>query len=200
MKAALVWLALVLGSGAAAAQTALDDVVVRSALRPESGAVIGQQVRLLVDVLFAGAMPRPPRVAMPGMPGAQLVRYESQATTMSDRIDGRDYVGQRFEFAVYPRRGGALQVPAPVVTVLDSKGDELGRVRGKPAKIDVSVPPGVDPSRPVIASSKLTLDQQWAPAPTTTFKAGDALVRTITRQAADVAGMAMLDLAFTAPA
>jgi hypothetical protein len=199
MRPLLVFLLLALGAGSAAAQSALDGIVVRTSLKPESGVVIGQQVRLLVDVLFAGVMPRPPRVAMANMPGAQIVRYESQATTMSERIDGKDYIGQRFEFALYPRRGGALAVPAPVITVLDAKGDEVGRVQGNATKLDVPVPPGVDPSRPVIASSKLTLEEQWAPAPTTAFKAGDALVRTITREAADVAGMAMLDLVFPAP-
>jgi hypothetical protein len=199
MRAVLLFFVVALCAGSAVAQTALDGIVVRTSLKPESGAVVGQQVRLLIDVLFADAMPRPPRVTMPEMPGAQIVRYESQATTMDDRIDGKDYAGQRFEFALYPRRGGALEVPAPVVTVLDAKGDTLGRVQGKAAKMDVSVPVGVDPSRPVIATSKLSLEEQWSPAQTTAFRGGDALVRTVTREAADVTGMAMLDLAFPAP-
>jgi len=61
------------------------------------------------------------------------------------------------------------------------------------------VPAGVDPSRPVVATTNLELEQRWQPDPTGAFKAGDALVRAITRQAADVPGMAMLDLVFTAP-
>ena len=95
--------------------------------------VIGQHVRVLVDVLFPGEMPRPPRVSLPEMPGAQILRFETQATTMSDRIDGKDHVGQRFEFALYPRRGGTLEVPAPQVTVLDRAGEETGRLRGSPS-------------------------------------------------------------------
>lgn len=187
-------LALLLGAVPAAAQT-----VVRTTVKPESGVVLGQHVRVLVDVLFAGDMPRPPRVSLPEMPGAQILRYETQATTMNDRIDGKEYVGQRFEFALYPRRGGALEIPAPQVTVLDRSGEESGRVQGAPTKIEITVPAGVDPSRPLVATRELVLEQRWQPEPTVTFNAGDALVRSITRQAADIPGMAMLDLAFPAP-
>ena len=185
----LLWLTV---AAPAAAQ------VVRTSLKPET-AVLGQPVRVFVDVLFPGEMPRPPRVALPDMPGAQILRYETQATTMNERIDGKDHVGQRFEFALYPRRGGKLEIPAAQVTVLDAKGEQTGRVAGQPLTIEVSVPAGVDPSRPVVAATKFALEQQWNPQPTAGFKAGDALVRTITREAADVPAMAMLELAFTAP-
>ena len=78
----------------------------RTNVKPEKGAVVGQRVALHVDVLFAGEMTRPPRVVVPETAGAQILRFESQATTMSDRIDGVAYIGQRFEFALYARRGG----------------------------------------------------------------------------------------------
>lgn len=193
MKPVLLGLVLAMMAGAAAAQT------VRTSLKPDSEVVLGQPVRLFVDVLFPEVMPRPPRVNLPDMPGAQIVRYETQATTMSDRIDGKEYVGQRFEFALYPRRGGTLQVPAPRVTVLDAKGDTTGHRSGQPLEIEVAVPPGVDASRPVVATRKLTLEETWSRQPSTPFKAGDALVRTVTRAAADVPGMAMLALSFPAP-
>lgn len=178
---------------------AQDNVVVRTSLKPESGAVVGQHVRLFVDVLFADGMPRPPRVEMPEMPGAQIFRFETQATTMNDTIGGQAYVGQRFEFALYGRRGGTLVVPAPRVILLNRDGNETGALQGKAIQVEIAMPPGVDASQVSIASTKVTLDEQWAPAPTTAFKAGDALVRTITRQADDVPGMAMRDFALAAP-
>ena len=193
MRLLSVLLALALGAVPAAAQT------VRTTIKPDGGIVLGQPLRVLVDVLFPGDMPRPPRVSLPEMPGAQILRYETQATTMNERIDGQSFVGQRFEFALYPRRGGTLEIPAAEVTLLDRSGGGTGHVAGTPSRIEVTVPAGVDPSKPVVATTDLTLEQHWQPAPTGTFKAGDALVRTITRQAADVPGMAMLDLTFAAP-
>ena len=196
MKALLALLVLLL-SVPAMAQT--EGVVVRTTVKPEQGAVLGQHVRVFVDVLFPGEMPRPPKVSLADMSGAQIVRYETQATTMADTIDGKTYAGQRFEFALYPRRGGRLTVPAPSVTILNSSGDTAGQLRGRPVEVQIAVPPGVDPTQPVVAAASFTLDEQWQPMPSSAFKAGDAIVRTIIRVAADVPGMAMLDLAFAAP-
>ena len=196
MRVVLSLLVLLL-SVPAMAQT--EGVVVRTTVKPEQGVVLGQHVRVLVDVLFPGEMPRPPRVSLADMSGAQIVRYETQATTMSDTIDGKTYAGQRFEFALYPRRGGRLTIPAPSVTILNSSGDIASQLQGKPLELQIAVPPGVDPTAPVVAADSLTLEEQWQPVPSNAFKAGDAIVRTITRVAADVPGMAMLDLAFTAP-
>ena len=177
-----------------------QDVMVRSHLDPQTGAVVGQHVRIMIDVLFKGDMPRPPRVAIGETPGAQILRLETQATTMNDTIDGQSYIGKRFEFALYPRRGGSMVVPAAAVTLLDGKGDEVGEARGQEVRTEITVPPGVDISRPLIASTEVTLDEQWSPPRTTAFKAGDAVVRTIARTAADVPAMAMRDLDFSAPA
>lgn len=181
----------------AAAQT--DGVIVRPSIKPQQGAVLGQRVGVFVDVLFPDQMPRPPRVSIPDVPGAQIVRYETQATTINDRVDGRSYVGQRFEFAFYARRGGQFVIAAPTATLLDMAGEPVGRVEGEAISLEVAVPPGVDPSQPVIATTSLTLKEEWTPRPSGPFKAGDAIVRTVTREAADVPGMAMLDLAYTAP-
>ena len=68
MRRMLLLLVLLTGAEPAMAQ------VVRTSLKPET-AVLGQPVRVFVDVLFPGEMPRPPRVALPDMPGAQILRY-----------------------------------------------------------------------------------------------------------------------------
>lgn len=175
------------------------EAVVRETLAPEAGAVIGQQVTLYVDVLFRDQMPRPPRVAMPDVPGLQIIRFETQATNMQDRIGDAAYVGQRFEFAVYPHRGGSFDLPPASVTLLDRDGGVSGNMKGQPLRFEVAVPPGVDPSLPVIATSRFTLNEQWLPAPTGVFKAGDAITRVISRSAQGVLGLAMSDLAATAP-
>jgi hypothetical protein len=178
----------------AAPAFAQQPATVHTSVKPETDAVIGQRVAVYVDVLFSGEMLRPPRVVLPEVPGAQILRFETQATTLSDRV------GQRFEFALYARRGGTLTVPAPQVTLLDRAGNEIGTASGSPASVTIAVPPGVDAAQPLIATTRATLAEQWSPAPTKALKAGDALVRTITREADDVPAMAMPSLAFAAPA
>ncbi|MCS0503332.1 BatD family protein [Ancylobacter mangrovi] len=174
-------------------------VVVRQSVEPASGAVIGQHVVLHVDVLFRGEMPRPPRVGMPDVPGLQIIRFETQGTTMRDSLDGETYVGQRFEFALYPRRGGTFDIPPASVTLFDRAGDVSGDIEGSTVRLSVVVPPGVDPSGPVVATRRLSLKQQWSAPPAGRFKAGDAIVRTITRSAEDVPGLALRDLETAAP-
>ncbi|CAN5499138.1 BatD family protein [soil metagenome] len=195
MRVLIALLVLLLAAPALAQQ----PVVVRTSVKPETGAVIGQRVAVFVDVLFAGEMLRPPRVVLPEIAGAQILRFETQATTMSDRIDGTPYTGQRFEFALYARRGGTLGVPAPQVTLLDRAGNDIGTVSGTPASVAIAVPPGVDATQPVIATTRATLDEHWSRAPASALKAGDALIRTVTREADDVPAMAIPALTFPAP-
>lgn len=189
MRALPALLALLLATPVLAQQAA----TVHTSVKPETGAVIGQRVAVYVDVLFSGEMLRPPRVVLPEVPGAQVLRFETQATTLSDRI------GQRFEFALYARRGGTLTIPGAQATLLDRAGNEIGTVSGSPAQLTIAVPPGVDATQPLIATTRATLEERWAPAPAKALKAGDALVRTITREADDVPAMAMPALAFPAP-
>ncbi|CAN7206710.1 hypothetical protein [Bosea sp. LjRoot237] len=173
---------------------------VRTLADPADGIVIGQPVQLHVEVLFPGEMPHPPQVRVPEAPGAQILRFETQATTIRDSIDGRDYVGQRFEFVVFPRRGGEIAVPAPEVTLLDRSGDPAGSAKGEATRIIVSVPAGLDASGPVLAAEKVTASESWAPDPgTTSFKAGGAITRTIRRQAAGVPALGMAEFRFAAP-
>lgn len=174
-------------------------VVVRQSADPRTGAVIGQRVALYVDVLFREAMPRPPRVSLPDVPGLQTFRFETQGLTERETIAGADYVGQRFEFALYARRGGGFEIPPAAVTLLDRQGVETGKTQGQLVHLEVTIPPGVESSQPVVATRHFTLVEQWAPGPKGPLKAGDAIVRTITRTADGVPGLAMRDLVFAAP-
>ncbi|GGF58756.1 hypothetical protein GCM10007301_18070 [Azorhizobium oxalatiphilum] len=194
-----VLLAAPLGAQQISAPSQTPQVIVRESLSPASGAVVGQHVALRVDVLFADEMPRPPRVSLPEVPGLQVLRFETQGTGLRETIDGRAYVGQRFEFALYARRGGAFDIAPAAVTLLDRAGAITGTAEGQTVPLRITVPPGVDPSGAVVATRTLTLTQSWQPSPAGHFKAGDAVVRIITRTAEDIPGLAMRDVAFEAP-
>jgi hypothetical protein len=182
-----------------AAQPRPASVIVRESLDPAAGAIVGQHVALRIDVLFPGNMPHPPRVTLSDVVGLQIMRFETQATTLRETIDGNAYVGQRSEFAIYARRGGTFEIPPARVTLLDPRGDVIGKADGQTTSFTVTVPAGVDASEPVVATRALQLEQQWTPSPRSTFRAGDAIVRTITRTADDVPGLAMRELEFPAP-
>ncbi|KRE06703.1 hypothetical protein ASE63_23640 [Bosea sp. Root381] len=174
--------------------------LVRTSLKPSEGVVIGQPVTVSVAVLFPGEMQHPPLVKMPEAAGAQIMRFESQGTTVRDTIDGQDYVGQTFEFVLFPRRGGTIEIPPPAVILLDRGGDPAGSAKGTGTRLDVTVPKGVDPSAPVLVADRVNVEQNWLPDPATArFKAGDAIVRTIQRRADGVPALGMAEFRFTAP-
>jgi hypothetical protein len=167
---------------------------VRTSLDPAKP-VIGQHVRLVVEVLFPDRMPAPPQVVTPQAPGLQIFRFESQGLTMRDTIEGQRFVGQRFEFALYPRRAGTLAVPPVEIRLMDRSGDVTGKAAGEAQTLTVSGPLGVDPGHPSIASHKVTLTESWERAAAKEpLHAGDALVRVIKREADDTPA-----LGFAAP-
>lgn len=187
-------------AGLAWAQEPESKPVIRTKIDPTQGIVIGQPVRLDVEVLFPGEMVHPPRVGIPEAPGAQILRFETQATTMRERIGDQDYVGQSFEFVLFPRRGGEIAVPAPSVTFLDRGGEATGSAKGEPMRIAITVPPGIDPSGPVLAADGVRVEQSWSPDPRTArLKPGSALVRLIRRQADGVPALGMAEFKFAAP-
>ncbi|SFD66614.1 Oxygen tolerance [Bosea sp. CRIB-10] len=193
-------LALVFASAMAWAQVPAGQPLVRTKLIPAEGVVIGQPVRLDVEVLFPGDMSYPPLASVPEAKGAQIMRFETQATTIRDRIDGQDYVGKTFEFTLFPRRGGEIAIPAPHITVLDKNGDPTGSVEGQATRLDVAIPAGIDPSGPVLVADAVNVTQSWSPNPGgQPVKAGAAITRTITRQADGVPALGMADFQFTAP-
>jgi hypothetical protein len=177
-----------------------QEVVVRTSRQPDGQVVLGQPVHVLVDVLFPSGMKHPPRVATPRVNGAQVLRFESQATTITDRLGDTPVTGQRFEFDLYPRRAGTLTVPPAQVTLLDETGDPTGSSSGEPLSVNVVAPRGLDPSGPIVASSQVTLRESWEPPDANSaFHVGDALVRIVTRRAADVPGLALAALTFPVP-
>ncbi|WP_413991116.1 hypothetical protein ACMDCR_03075 [Labrys okinawensis] len=196
-----LWLAFLLAFIAASASARAEDVLVRTRLDPADKAVIGQPVDLVVEVLFPGEMPHPPRVSVADAPGAQILRFETQAVTLREQVGATSYVGQRFTFVVFPRRGDRLVIPAAQVTLLDRNGDPAGAAQGVAQSLDVDVPSGIDASGPVLAAEEVTLTQSWNPLPgTTRLRPGAALVRTIQRKAQGVPALGMADFSFGAPA
>lgn len=197
---ATILLAFAMAMAPVLAQAPTATPLVRTTLASSDGIVIGQPVQLHVEVLFPGEMPRPPLVKVPESPGAQTLHFETQAITIRDRIGDQDYVGQRFEFVIFPRRGGDIQVPAADITLLDRAGDPVGSAKGQQIQFSVTVPPGIDPSGPVLAASDVRVSEHWSPDPASaTFRAGSAITRVIQRKATDVPALGMADFRFTAP-
>jgi hypothetical protein len=173
---------------------AASDIILRAEVQPTEPWV-GQRVILRIEVLGADAWAQITQFGLVQLPGAYVIQTESQGIRLQETIDGVSYTGQRYALSVFPQKGGPLKVPSlPVeVTVRTWGGDgseALNQAQTPELTMDVRVPPGAEGIRDLASTSQFNATQQWEPqnvAP----RVGDAIQRTIIRQAADVSGMAL---------
>jgi len=172
---------------------AAEDIILRATVTPEE-AWVGQKVVLHVDVLARDGWAQIRKVADAEVDGAYLLRLESQGTRLGETIEGDSYTGQRYEFMLFPQRGGTLTLPSiPVDVEIRTWGAEsdsrIQRLSLPLVEFVARTPPGAEGIRGLISTSKLTATQDWEPE-TESLVVGDAIRRRITLRAEDVSGMA----------
>ncbi len=197
MRRVTIWLVLV--TFLCPTASAAGGIVLRTAVEPTE-AWVGQRVVLQVDVLGEDGWAQISRFGDVDLPGAYLIRTDSQGTRLQETIDGVSYMGQRYEVSVYPQKAGVIEVPPlPVeVTIKTWGADALqtAQQRQTPAvTINAKLPPGAEAIRGLISTTRLTATQEWTPA-IEAPRVGDALQRTVTLQAEDVSGMAFAPLEY----
>ncbi len=172
---------------------ATDDVVVRSSVTPAE-AWVGQRVFLTQEVLGADGWAQITDMGEVEIPGAFVMRTESQGVRLSETIGGTSYTGQRYQLSLYCQRPGRVEIPALPATVTVKRWGatppEIKRDVSMPAATLIcKVPPGAEDIRDLISTTHLNADQKWSSEPTT-VDLGDAVTRTVTLSAVDVSGMA----------
>ena len=176
---------------------AAGDIVLRSSVQPEK-AWVGQRVILQIDVLGSDGWTQITRFDDIEIPGAYLMRTDSQGTRLQETIDGILYSGQRYEFSIYPQAAGTIEIPVTgvEVTTRAAGGDPAASVQQAQAPavtILSSIPAGAENIRGLVSTSQLTAEQNWQSLDET-LEIGDALERTVNLQAVDVSGMAFSPL------
>lgn len=183
----------VLAMGMAGRSEAQDDIVLRTSTEPEE-AWVGQRVRLNIEVLGADGWAQIPDLPAVEIPGAYVMRTESQGVRLSENIARTTYTGQRYQLSVYCQRPGRLEVPPlPVTAVLRQWGVNAAetpyQLTTPAASLMCKVPAGAESIRGLISTTRLDAEQTWSSQPDTVAP-GDAITRTITLSADDVSAMA----------
>lgn len=174
---------------------AADNIVLRTSVKPEK-AWLGQRVILQIDVLGRDGWTQITRFDDIEIPGAYLMRTESQGTRLQETIDGTSYSGQRYEFSIYPQAAGTIEIPAIAVEVTTrGRGDSASVKQARTPVVTVlsNIPAGAENVRGLISTTQLTAEQNWQLLDETP-KVGDAVKRTIRLQAVDISGMAFTPL------
>ncbi|MEN8174682.1 MAG: hypothetical protein ABFS23_02890 [Pseudomonadota bacterium] len=176
---------------------ASGEVVLRTAVTPEQ-AWVGQRVVLSIDVLGDTGWAQITRMDDIDLPGAYVMRTDSQASRLQETIEGIAYTGQRYKLSIYPQVAGAVEVPAIPLEVTtktwgSDEADGVTQMTTSPVTFTSRIPPGAEDVRGLITTSRLTASQEWAPSDEAPA-VGDALKRIVTLQAEDVSGMAFTPL------
>jgi len=176
---------------------AAEPIILRTSVTPAESWV-GQKVIMHVDVLAKDGWAQIKKVGDVEVPGAYLLRLETQGTRLSETIEGDSFTGQRYELMLFAQRAGTLTVP-PVPVDIEVKtwgagaGTRIHRMSTPRVEFLIRTPPGAAGIRGLISTEDLTANQSWTPEIDSPV-VGDALKRTITLRAIDVSGMAFAPL------
>ena len=173
-------------------------IIVRTAITPDSNIWVGQQVVLQLDILALDGWADSRRLPEFDVPGAYLLRVESQGTRLSETISGGSYSGQRHEWLLFPQRGGEFRIPPAeieieVKTFGDGSSNQSVSLKTAALEFAVDVPPGAEQIQGLISTTEMTATQSWEPD-TFNLRAGDGVKRTISFRAAHLSGMAFTPL------
>jgi hypothetical protein len=192
----LVWLAIIACLPDSQALAA-EGVLLRTSLEPQE-AWVGQKVVLYIDVLAKEGWAQLKKMGQVNIKGAYLIRLETQGTRLNETIDGESYSGQRYELLLFAQRPGWISLPqiqlqAEVKTWGGDGGSKSVTLSSPVASLMARIPPGTEDASGLISSGSFTASQAWQPL-AKHVTVGDAITRTITLQANDVAGMAFAPL------
>lgn len=177
-----------------------EPIILRTSVEPDEEIWVGQRVILQVDVLVQDGWAKIKRARDFEVPGAFVVRLQTQGNRLEETIEGRTYSGQRYELSLFPQRGGTISVPSVPVEVEVKRwgtpaGDIVEHVKTPPVEFLVNVPPGAENIPELISTTKLEAEQQWEPD-AQEFKVGDGTKRTVLLSGPDISGMAFTPLTF----
>ncbi|MGD8235249.1 MAG: hypothetical protein PVJ65_03815 [Chromatiales bacterium] len=170
-----------------------DDLIVRSSVIPEQP-WIGQRVILQIDVLAPDAWAKVSRFGSIELAGAYVLPPGDQGQRLQETVEGTAYSGQRYEISIYPQRSGSFELEIGSIEVeVRQIGQQAESVKSRvalpPVYFDSRVPPGAEGIRGLVSTTEMTADQVWEPAPAK-MQVGDAIKRSIRRQATGISGMA----------
>lgn len=194
MRAAwlLLWLLALPSSAATLAELlAADKLRVTSWVEPAEGIVVGQEVRLLIEVStprwFAGGT----RITAPEVDGLVTLRRNDFAINLSRRENGDTWVIQRWELELYPQREGSFSLP-PVTLQLAVNDEDAGIVRGDiqtgALAFSAATPAAMREIDRWLATPSLEITQRLDRDPAELVP-GDAFTRTVELRATHVTSM-----------
>jgi hypothetical protein len=169
---------------------------------PARQVVLGQQTRLLVEILTDTWFTKAPGYPELSLEGAVALMPEQLGTNFTERIDGVTFAAQRRGYVIYPQRVGPLEIPSIPVRLgvaVDAEPSAPFTIATHPVRLQVVLPPDAARVESFVTTPRLTMRESWN-RPLEELQVGDALKRTVRLGAENALGMLLPELSFEAPA
>jgi hypothetical protein len=166
--------------------------VVRVTIEGKQPVLVGQQVKINVQVLVPNFFMSPPDWPALDIPGAVVTLSEGSAINLNDTIGGESYAGIQQTYLVTPQQAGDFKLSPARITFQyaaepgkPTPGSVTLPARTFTAKLPAGAPAGAPGAAPV---AKVTLSQTLDRR-AEELRVGDALTRTVTAYAESTRAM-----------
>lgn len=196
MRRAILCL-LILFAPSAVAQ----EPVVRAKLVPTSGIIVGQPVRLVVEVLVPNYFTGSPEFPEFELENAIVVLPQETPQNSNEQIGGKTYAGITETYTLYPQQPGDFSLPPAQITVPyanDPPKTTVARVLLPQLKFYAEIPVAAEGLSYFLPTTQLTMQQKWS-SQLKGLRAGDTITRTVTVTATKMQAMLIPPLPFEAP-
>ena len=152
----------------------------------------GQPIPLNIKLLSPGPFSGTAAFDLPQLDRV-IIQKIGRPIVGSEQIDGETRLTQLHEFQIYTQRTGTIEIPSFRVRYSakqDFTSDAEPHQNETPVlKFSSQRPPGTDSLGLVVATKDLKATQDWSPASTTEFSAGDVITRSIEQVATNTTAM-----------
>ncbi|MDF0673112.1 MAG: hypothetical protein P0120_02045 [Nitrospira sp.] len=156
--------------------------MVRAHLEPAGLVVVGQPVKLVVDVLVTTWFTSAPEFPIFDLPGALVIRSDEQAPHLTEQINGVTWFGLTQTYIVTPMEPHEFAIPRLQIVLHPGMAPGPVKVWSPARKFTARVPAGAEGVAVFLSTSRLDMVQRFDHKPIG-LHVGDAFTRTITSTA-----------------
>ena len=199
MKHAVAIIILVFASEAARAQA--PQPIVRANLQPAEQILVGQPVRLTVEVLVPNYFTASPVFPEFDLKNAIVMLPQETPQNFSEQVNGTSYAGIRTAYHLYAEQRGQFQLPPAQITVTYADApphSSQASLQLPQLVFHAQVPPAAEGLDYFLPTTQLNVQQKWGSS-FKNLRAGQTIERTITITADKLQGMFIPPLSFDVP-
>ena len=153
---------------------------------------MGEQVAVSVTLFSPGPFSGTAAFDLPEIPGVYFLKSGSPLVG-SEEVEGESWFTQLHELTVFSQREGEVVIP-PIRVRYEGKRSFTGKPEpfaGSTPELRFTSkrPPGLEDAVVVVVASEMEIEQKWSSGEGAELQAGDAVVRTITREAGATSAM-----------